>query len=90
MTTSLDASAAGASGEPTTATDHERETRAIGALIDNLEKIMELESDLSSPKAKRGAAASGAAADLADEAERCRRELADRLTRIVEAAAGEA
>ncbi|MDX2155130.1 MAG: hypothetical protein SFW09_01370 [Hyphomicrobiaceae bacterium] len=72
-----------------TATDHERETRAIGALIDNLGKITEIEADLQRPAdAKRGAALP--ATDLADEAERCRRELADRLSRLVEAAAREA
>lgn len=76
MSTDLDAS------DDTTATDHERETRAIGALIDNLEKITEMEAGLGKSSGKRGAAAV-APTDLADEADRCRRELADRLSRIV-------
>ncbi len=68
-----------------TATDHERETRAIGALIDNLEKITEMEAGLGKSAGKRGASA-GPATDLADEADRCRRELAHRLSRIVSGA----
>jgi hypothetical protein len=75
--------AAIARGDTQTATDHERETRAIGALIDNLGKIMEIESGF----AKSAASRAGAAADLAGDAERSRRELAERLGRIVEAAA---
>ncbi|MGD9803796.1 MAG: hypothetical protein AB7E81_17415 [Hyphomicrobiaceae bacterium] len=71
-------------GEDATATDHEREARAIGALIDNLEKITEIETGLGTIAGKSGSAA--IATDLADEADRCRRELAERLHRIVEAA----
>ena len=73
-----------AAATDTPATDHERETRSIGALIDNLEKITEMEAGLGKSAGKPGAAI--AATDLADEADRCRRELADRLARIVEAA----
>jgi len=73
-----------AAGEDSTATDHEREARAIGALIDNLEKITEIETGLGNASGKSGPAA--IATDLADEADRCRRELADRLQRLVEAA----
>jgi hypothetical protein len=72
-----------ASAEDTTATDHERETRAIGALIDNLEKIRELEAGLAQNVGKSGPPTT----DLADEADRCRRELAERLSRLVGAAA---
>jgi hypothetical protein len=71
-------------GEDATAIDHEREARAIGALIDNLEKITEIETGIGNASAKSGSATS--ATDLADEADRCRRELAERLHRIVEAA----
>jgi hypothetical protein len=78
MTTDL------AVGEDATATDHEREARAIGALIDNLEKITEIETGIGNASAKSGSATT--ATDLADEADRCRRELAERLHRIVEAA----
>ncbi len=73
-----------AAGEDSTATDHEREARAIGALIDNLDKISEIETGLGKPAGKSGSTVP--ATDLADEAERCRRELAERLHRIVEAA----
>ncbi|MGE0701626.1 MAG: hypothetical protein AB7O57_21195 [Hyphomicrobiaceae bacterium] len=75
-----------ARNDDTPATDHERETRAIGALIDNLEKITEMEAGLGKSAAKPGAAPT----DLADEADRCRRELAERLHRIVSAAAARA
>ena len=70
------------------ATDHDREARAIGALIDNIGKLTELENGHGHTAAGRRTAA--AATDLADEAERCRRELAERLERIVEAAAQDA
>jgi hypothetical protein len=82
MTDDLAALAAG----DATATDHERETRAIGALIDNLGKITEIEADLERPAGTKHGPAP--ASDLADEAERCRRELAERLSRLVAAAAG--
>ena len=75
-----------ADGDSATATDHERETRAIGALIDNLEKLRELEAGYAKPAGQSGSTAT----DLADEAERCRRELAQRLARLVDAAAKEA
>lgn len=71
-----------AQADAATATDHERETRAIGALIDNLGKITEIEGGLD-----RTAGKSPAASDLAGDADRWRRELADRLQRIVGAAA---
>lgn len=67
-----------AQADAATATDHERETRAIGALIDNLGKITEIEGGLD-----RTAGKSPAASDLAGDADRWRRELADRLQRLV-------
>jgi hypothetical protein len=70
-------------GADASATDHERETRAIGALIDNLGKVTEMESGLD-----RSAGKPGAAPDIAGEADRWRRELAQRLQRIVGPAAG--
>ena len=73
-----------ASSEAATATDHERETRAIGALIDNLGKVTEMETGLDR-SAARGKS-SAAAADIAGEADRYRRELAERLAKIVGAA----
>ena len=72
-------------GEAATSTDHERETRAIGALIDNLGKVTEMETglDRSAGRGKSNIATS----DIAGEADRFRRELAERLARIVGAAA---
>lgn len=70
-------------GDAATATDHERETRAIGALIDNLGKVTEMET------AQRRSTTGGKAAvatDIAGEADRYRRELAERLAKIVGAA----
>jgi hypothetical protein len=60
------------------AADHERETRAIGGLINQLGKISEYQTDLDRP--------TGPADDLAAiaaDAERYRRELAQRLARLV-------
>ncbi len=68
--------------EAATSTDHERETRAIGALIDHLGKVTEIASDI---ERAAGVRPGTAAADLADEADRFRRELADRLSRLVKA-----
>lgn len=72
-----------ASRDTASSTDHERETRAIGALIDNLGKVTEMETglDRSAPRGK-----STAAADISGEADRYRRELAERLAKIVGAA----
>ncbi len=92
----IDAGAADASA----ATDHERETRAIGALIDNLGKVTELDHDLDRPAAGNVAGTAGkhfaandlaghaAANSLADEADRARGALAERLHKIVDAATG--
>jgi hypothetical protein len=71
----------------TTAADHERDTRAIGALIANLSRVTEIEADLEripgSPNAATGPTDQQADRQLADEAERFRREVAERLARIV-------
>jgi hypothetical protein len=60
------------------AADHERDTRAIGGLINQLAKISEYEADLD-----RSAGQGDDFADLAAEAERYRRELAERLARLI-------
>ena len=71
----------------TSAADHERDTRAIGALIANLSRVTEIEADLerlpgsSSPASSQ--AAHHAERQLADEAERFRGEVAERLARLV-------
>ena len=64
-----------------TATDHDRESRAIGALIDNLGKITEMETGLA-----RTASGKSDPTDIAGDADRWRRELAGRLAKIVGAA----
>jgi hypothetical protein len=71
----------------TTAADHERDTRAIGALIANLSRVTEIEADIeripgaAAPTDRQGA--QQADLQLADEAERFRRDVADRLARLV-------
>jgi hypothetical protein len=68
----------------TTATDHERDTRAIGALIANLSRVTEIEADLERiPGTAAAPIDQQAEHQLADEAERFRREVAERLERLV-------
>jgi type IV secretory pathway VirB10-like protein len=68
----------------TTAADHERDTRAIGALIANLSRVTEIEADLERIPGTAAAPIDQQAEDqLADEAERFRREVAERLERLV-------
>ncbi len=68
----------------TSAADHERDTRAIGALIANLSRVTEIEADLERiPGAAATHANEQADRQLADEAERFRREVAERLARLV-------
>jgi hypothetical protein len=67
-----------------TAADHERDTRAIGALIANHSRVTEIEADLE----RLPGTAKPADRQLADEAERFRREVAERLARLVRPAGG--
>ena len=68
----------------TSAADHERDTRAIGTLIANLSRVTEIEADLERiPGTAAANATEQADRQLADEAERFRREVAVRLARIV-------
>ena len=68
----------------TTAADHERDTRAIGALIANLSRVTEIEADLERiPGTAAIPAAQQGDRQLADEAERFRRDVAERLARLV-------
>jgi hypothetical protein len=65
--------------------DHERETRAIGQLIRNVEKIAELEETASSSARKRGSANAGNEFEHGEaDAEQIRRELAERILRFRE------
>jgi hypothetical protein len=67
----------------TTAADHERDTRAIGALIANLSRVTEIKADLERLPGSTSPANQQADRQLADEAERFRREVAERLARLV-------
>lgn len=85
-------------GKGVSAADFERDTRTIGTLIKNLEQVTDYDHDHQLGKRAgtngsgsllTGAAAksaSAAAAALADEADRLRRELAERLRRLVDPA----
>ena len=71
------------------AADFERDTRAIGQLIKNLEHVTEYDHDQQLGKRLSGAAAKSASlatSALADEADRLRRELGERLQRLVDPA----
>lgn len=70
----------------TTAADHERDTRAIGALIANLSRVTEIEADLERLPGSASPADTQGDRQLADEAERFRREVAERLARLVRSA----
>ena len=81
-----------ANGSKTTpsSADHERDTRAISTLIKTLESVTELEIGLDRAAGKvTGSVASSPddARALADEADRFRRELAQRLQRLTGPAA---
>ena len=67
----------------TTAADHERDTRAIGALIANLSRVTEIEADLERHPGVASPAEQQGDRQLADEAERFRRDVAERLARLV-------
>ena len=66
-----------ASGEPRSAQDEERESRALATLINNFEKITEAVAELD----QDGGAAHAASAAGSD-AERMRREITERLERL--------
>lgn len=70
------------------AADFERDTRSIAQLIKSLEQATEFHHDQSGKRISGAAAksASIAAIALADEADRLRRELAERLQRLVDPA----
>lgn len=59
--------------------DSERDTRSIGALIRNLEKLTEFDGQLKGGGDKSG----GVAGITADEADRIRRDLAARIERLI-------
>jgi hypothetical protein len=67
-----------ASGESRSAQDEERESRALGAMIRNFEKVTEVVADLDRSEGGRPKDAAAVSAD----AERMRREIAERLGRL--------
>jgi hypothetical protein len=76
-------------GKGLSAADFERDTRNIGLLIKNLEQVTEYDHDQQLGKRLSGAAAKSASlatSALADEADRLRRELGERLSRLVDPA----
>jgi hypothetical protein len=75
------------------AAESERDQRAISLIIKNLELIREYGNAPQPGPHLRGAAAKSAslaATQLADEADRARRQLGDRLSRLIETTAGAA
>lgn len=68
-----------ANGEDRTAQDEERETRALGTMIRNFEKVTEAVSDIDR---RRQAAKPASARSAGSDAERMRREIAERLERL--------
>ena len=67
-----------ASGDPRSAQDEERESRALATLINNFEKVTEAVAELDKDGSGRRRAGAGAGAD----AELMRREIAERLERL--------
>ena len=66
-------------------TDSERDTRSIGALIKNLEKLTEFDEQCKGTGEDSGAeGGSGIKGITADEADRIRRDLAARIERIIQ------
>ena len=68
-------------GKDLTSADHERDTRMFGAMIKNIEQVKEMQADLD--RVTRGQPATAADAELFAEAERFRREIAERLARFI-------
>jgi hypothetical protein len=67
------------SDEPSSPADTERDVRALGTLIRNIEKLHEFDDQLS--RGRPGQSATGPA--TAADAERCRHELAQRIERLL-------
>ena len=61
--------------------DHERDARAFGAMIKNIEQVKEMQADLD--RVAGGQPATTADAELFAEAERFRQEIAERLARFI-------
>lgn len=68
------------SGKTLTAADSERETRELGTMVRSFEKVTELATDLERSRQPAGASRRGDVS--AADAERMRREIAERLERL--------
>lgn len=65
------------------AADHERDARAFGTMIKNIDQVKEMQADLD--RVAGGQPATAADAELFAEADRFRREIAERLARFIPA-----
>lgn len=70
--------------DPPSAADNDRETRAIGTLIRNVEKVAELETDLTRADAASAAGAKPVSLYGGEDADVRRRELAERILKVRE------
>ena len=70
------------SGKSLSAADSERETRELGTMVRSFEKVTELAAEIDRSKSKTDASRSDVSAA---DAERMRREIAERIERLVEA-----
>ena len=61
--------------------DHERDARAFGTIIKNIDQVKEMQADLE--RVAGGQPATAADAELFAEADRFRREIAERLARFI-------
>jgi hypothetical protein len=63
--------------------DHERDARAFGTMIKNIDQVKEMQADLD--RVAGGQPATAADAELFAEADRFRRDIAQRLARFIPA-----
>jgi hypothetical protein len=75
------------SGAARTSADHERETRAFGALVKTINSVRQMQAEIdtiaNAPTASANAEPTAADARLAADAERYRRDIAQRLAKFV-------
>jgi hypothetical protein len=68
-------------GSDLSSADHERDARAFGTIIKNIDQVKEMQADLE--RVAGGQPKSAADAELFAEADRFRREIAERLARFI-------
>jgi len=71
----------GKEGSDLSSADHERDARAFGTIIKNIDQVKEMQADLE--RVVGGQPGSAADAELFAEADRFRREIAERLARFI-------